>query len=402
MISVRWLAIAVFLFSSTLNYLDRQVLAATAPSLLAEFHLTKQDYGVLLQAFSIAYALSAPFAGLLIDRAGLNRGFVAAVGVWSLAGLATGWVNSFGALLAARSVLGAAEAAGVPGTGKANATYLEPQELAFGTAMSQIGLSLGGILAPLLAGFLGARYGWRSVFVLCGILGFVWIPIWLWTASRVPKRSQTGPAAKGRTSDLFTDRRFWALVAANMIYMTIYTLWTNWTTLYLVHARGLSEVEANRYFSWIPPVFATLGGFAGGSMAYRWIVGGVPVFRARMRVCWISSALVLATAAVPSMPTAFLAAAIISFSYFWITAMSTNVYVMPIDFFGAERAAFGVSALVFAYGLMQALVSPLIGRLVDHPQIGFSGVFLMAAPLPLVAALVLQLFCHDHPARHRS
>src|SRR6476659_3336381 len=126
----RWIAIAVFLFSSTLNYLDRQLLAAAAPILKGEFHLTDRDYGVLVFAFSIAYASAAPFAGLFIDRVGLNRGIGVAVGAWSLVGIATGFAGGFESLLLCRALLGVSEAAAIPGTGKANGTYLLSQELA--------------------------------------------------------------------------------------------------------------------------------------------------------------------------------------------------------------------------------------------------------------------------------
>ena len=74
--SLRWVAITVFVFSAVLNYLDRQVLATmvdiwrTRP----EFPFDYSDYGTLLSVFSIAYALSAPFMGLFIDKVGLNRG----------------------------------------------------------------------------------------------------------------------------------------------------------------------------------------------------------------------------------------------------------------------------------------------------------------------------------------
>jgi hypothetical protein len=111
------------------------------------------------------------------------------------------------------------------------------------------------------------------------------------------------------------------------------------------------------------------------------------VHAARMWVCGVSAVLLLATAAVPLMPTAGWAAAAISFSFFWVTAMSTNVYAMPIDFFGASRAAFGVSALTFAYGIMQAFVSPLIGELIE--RYGFGAVCGSFSVLPLAAVWVL-------------
>src|ERR1017187_8044722 len=312
-ISPRWIAILVFLFSSTLNYLDRQLLAAVAPTLKAEFHLTDRDYGVILFAFSIVYAAAAPFAGLLIDRIGLDRGMSISVAVWSLAGVATGLAGGFESLLWCRALLGISEAAAIPGFGKANATYLKPAELAMGTALGQLGLSIGGVAAPLLVGFLAVPFGWRSVFVLCGVLGFAWIPAWLYTSARTPRaRESTGTRVSG-TGEMLRDERFWGLVVANILYMTMYTLWTNWTTLYFVEARGLTQAQANREFAWIPPIFATAGALAGGAIAFRLIRSGMNVTAARMRVCALSATLLLATAAVPLMPTPGWAAAAISF-----------------------------------------------------------------------------------------
>jgi ACS family hexuronate transporter-like MFS transporter len=384
---LRWVAVLVFLFSSTLNYLNRQLLAAAAPSLKIEFHLTDRDYGFVLLAFSIVYAVAAPFAGLFIDRVGLNRGMTIAVGAWSLIGMATGLAGGFESLLLCRALLGVAEAAGIPGSGKATGTFLLPHEFALGGAVSQIGLSVGGVAAPLLVGYLAGPFGWRSVFAFCGALGFLWIPIWLYTARAVPKQREPGTARPVAIAQMLKDRRFWGLVIANILYMTMYTLWTNWTTLYFVEARGMTQAQANRQFAWIPPIFATAGGLAGGAMAFRLIRAGRSVTSARLLVCTLSALLLLATAAVPLMPGAGWAAAAISFSFFWVTAMSTNVYVMPIDFFGVARAAFGVSALTFAYGLMQAVVSPLIGELIH--RYGFGTVCVAFSVLPLASVAVL-------------
>src|SRR6202049_992498 len=132
---LRWLVLSVFVFSTALNYLDRLLLAALAPTLKSEFHLSNTQYGGVISVFSIVYALTAPVAGWFIDRVGLNAGITVSMAVWSLAGMATGWTRSFGGLLASRTVLGIGEAAGIPCAGKANGAYLQPRELAFGTAL---------------------------------------------------------------------------------------------------------------------------------------------------------------------------------------------------------------------------------------------------------------------------
>lgn len=385
---LRWLVLSVFVLSTALNYLDRLLLAALAPTLKREFHLSNTQYGGVISVFSIVYALTAPVAGWFIDRVGLNAGITVSMAVWSAAGMATGWTRSFGGLLASRTVLGIGEAAGIPCAGKANGEYLQPREFAFGTALNQVGITIGSIAAPLMVAAMAPVYGWRSVFVVCGTLGFVWIPVWWVTATRLPAKPAEAATTRGSVARILRDRRIWGLAAANALVMTLYTLWTNWTTLYFVEQHHLTETQANEHFAWIPPVFATLGGFAGGWMAYRAIRGGTDVVRARLRICWLAAGALLLTAAVPLMPTPALAAMLISFSFFWCLAISTNLYAMPIDFFGAGHAAFGVSILTASYGLMQTVLSPAIGAMVDH--FGFPMVCVVLSVMPLAGIGILR------------
>jgi ACS family hexuronate transporter-like MFS transporter len=386
---LRWLAIGVFVLSSTLNYLDRQLLSALAPTIMSEFHLSNLQYGEIFSVFSFVYALMAPLAGLFLDHAGLNLGMSLSVIAWSCASAATGLTHSFPALLGCRVGLGVAEAAGIPGTGKANGMYLESRELAFGTAINQIGISVGMFMAPLLVAALAPRYGWRFVFVACGAMGLLWVPLWWFTSRAIPARPAVVSKHTLTAGELLRDRRLWGLMFATVFLMALYTLWSNWTTVYFVHEWHLTQEEANRRFAWIPPIFATLGGFFGAILAFYWIRRGVPVLAARMRVFWITGVIVLATAAIPVMPSPALATAVISLSFFLCLSSSTNLYALPIDLFGPGRAAFGVSALTFAYGLMSALFSPAIGAIVDH--VGFPAVCITGAVLPLAGAWILRV-----------
>jgi len=385
---LRWIVLGVFVFSTALNYLDRLLVAALAPTLKSEFHLSNAQYGGIISVFSLVYAVTAPVAGWFIDRVGLNAGITVSMAVWSLAGIATGVTRSFAGLLASRTVLGIGEAAGIPCAGKANATYLQPRELAFGTALNQVGITIGSIAAPLMVASIAPIYGWRSVFIVCGALGFLWIPLWWATAKRIPVPSNEPATPASGIAKILRDRRIWGLAAANALVMTVYTLWTNWTTLYFVEQHHLSEVQANEQFAWVPPVFATLGGFAGGWLAFRSIRAPLEALRARLRICSTAAAILLLTAAVPLMPSPAPAAALISFSFFWCLAISTNIYAMPIDLFGARHAAFGVSILTSSYGLMQTLLSPLIGSMVDH--FGFPAVCVSLSAMPLAGIAVLR------------
>jgi MFS transporter, ACS family, aldohexuronate transporter len=384
---LRWAVTGVLVLSTALSFVDRQVLAALAPLLKDQFRLTNEGYGYIVSAFSLAYAICAPAAGLIIDRVGLNAGITVAIGLWSAAGLATGLSGGLGSLLACRAALGAAESGGIPATAKGFALYLEPRERAMGTALNQVGITLGMVAAPLLVGWLAASYGWRAAFVATGTAGFAWIPLWLLAAGRVPAPVRGADRMMATTPA--RDWRLWTLAAANILMMTVYSLWMNWTTVFLVSAHGLTLADANRRLAWVPPVFASLGGLFGGWMSMRWVNAGSGLYAARLKACAVGAVLLTSTAFVPLAPGAGLATALICLSFFMAVAMSANIYAMPLDLFGAGRAAFAVSVLTASYGLMQTVVSPLFGWLIDH--YGFGPVCALAGVLPLAALALLVL-----------
>ncbi len=388
----RWAVMGVFVLCSTINYLDRQTLATLAPLVRADFHLNNAQYGLILSVFSIAYAACAPFAGMLIDRIGLTRAASLAVGVWSCAGICTGFTHGLGGLLGCRGVLGMSEAAGIPGAGKAIHRYLRPAERALGNAWNQAGVSLGLILAPPVATWMAMRYGWRQAFVITGSLGLLWIPLWNLTARKARVLADAGGDSKAAAVDggigaLLGSRRMWALVAANALNMSVYSLWTNWTTLYLVEKHRLALAQAN-WYAVIPPAIATVGGFGGGWLSLRWMRGGRSAVDARTRVCLGGGVLALATALIPLMPTPGWTAAGISLSILAVSAISVNVYTIPLDTFGGARAGLAISLLVASYGAVQALISPAIGAVVDAH--GYGPVCVTAAVLPLAAYAVLR------------
>ena len=381
----RWLVLAVFVLSTTINMLDRPTLAALAPVIMNEFHLSNTQYGWITSAFNFPYALSAPFAGLLIDGLGLNRAVRLAVALWSCAGIATGFTRGLGSLIGCRAVLGVAEAAGIPAAGKAIHQYLQPEERALGNAVNQAGVSLGMILAPLLATWIAVRSEWRTAFIVTGALGLIWIPIWKW----VSRYGGSAPAPKhppAADTAMLRDSRLWAFVVANALSMMGYYLWFNWASKFLfdVHRLTLQQVAS---YAWIPPVFAAIGGFAGGWLSLRFVKRGMPAPAARFRVCLAASIVALATAAIPSATSPAWASAGISLSIFAVAAFSVNMYTLPLDTFGAAPAAFAVSILVASYGAVSAVIGPVVGSVIDH--YGYSPVVIAVSFTPLAASAVL-------------
>ena len=383
----RWIAVGIFVLSSSLNYLDRQLFSALAPVIRGEFAWSNEDYGRVVSYFSLVYAIAAPLMGLAIDRIGLNAGVSLAVGVWSLATVWTGWARDLTGLIASRFLLGAAQGGGVPAAGKAMSTYLEPRERALGQAMSQVGLSIGMIAAPLLAGFMEPRWGWRSAFLVGGALGLFWVPLWLFVARSAPRQILDPGRRKFAIGEMLRSRGYWGLIVATMLVMTVYSLWSNWTTIYLANAWGMEAAVVNRTLAWIPPLIGALGGIFGGVASMK-MAGNVADSRRRAALFGAVAA-AAATALVPFAGSPLLAALCIGISYSCTAMMSVNLYALPLDLFGVERAAFGAASLTGAYGLMQTAISPAIGFVVDRQ--GFAPVCLAVAMLPLLGVGLLYL-----------
>ena len=388
---LRWIAVTIFILSSVLNYLDRFILATMADiwRTRPEFPFSYADYGTTVSVFGLTYAIAAPFMGLLVDRIGLNKGISISVALWSLVSLAHGFVHDVQGLLICRGALGAVEASGISAAGKVGGMYLKPEERAVGAAMSQLGLSVGAGLAPAFTIYFAYQHDWRWAFYGAGILGLLWIPLWLATSKAIPPSAQ--PAEEQlKASGMLADPRFWAMMLANGLSMTFYSLWTNWAPIYLVKVFHLTPQNAAHY-SWAVPFCGYLGALLGGFLSWRFVSkGGRSPVEARKRVCGIAATILLFSAFIPLLPTPLLATVGMSLSYFWISAWSTNLYTLPVDVYGAQRAAFGVSGLVFAYGLMQAVVSRPLGRVIE--QYGFQPVLLTFALLPLTAFLILRTF----------
>ena len=186
-------------FATTINYLDRQVLSLTWKDFIGpEFGWTNTHYGLITMCFSGFYALSMLFAGRFVDRLDTKRGFLWAIGVWSvgaclhaLCGAATeGWVRSIdvGASIVtvsvimfvfARLVLAVGEAGNFPAAIKATAEYFPKKDRGFATSVFNAGAQIGALVAPLTIPFIAKAWGWEASFLIIGALGFVWMGFWV-------------------------------------------------------------------------------------------------------------------------------------------------------------------------------------------------------------------------------
>ena len=198
--------------ATTVNYLDRQVLSLTWKDFIApEFHWTDADYGIITGFFSIFYAVACLFAGKFVDWMGTKKGYLWAIGVWSLGAClhaGCGWATmhiegyesvaamkavaagsdaaliiasvSVWLFLSCRAILALGEAGNFPAAIKVTAEYFPKKDRALATSLFNAGASVGALVAPLSIPVLAQAWGWEAAFVIIGALGFVWMFFWLY------------------------------------------------------------------------------------------------------------------------------------------------------------------------------------------------------------------------------
>ena len=224
MSNYRWTICAMLFFATPVNYLDRQVLSLTWDEFIKpEFHWDESHYGTITAVFSFVYAACMLFAGRFVDWLGSKKGYLWAIGIWSLGacmhalcgiitehfvGLhsaaelmgATGDVVvtiatiSMYCFLGARCVLALGEAGNFPAAIKVTAEYFPKKDRAYATSIFNAGASIGALIAPLSIPLLAKAWGWEMAFIVIGGLGFIWMGFWVFMYTAPAKSKHVNKA----------------------------------------------------------------------------------------------------------------------------------------------------------------------------------------------------------------
>ncbi|WP_231491149.1 MFS transporter [Pedobacter sp. Leaf170] len=300
----RWTICALLFVATTINYLDRQVLSLTWKDyFVPEFHWTDSDYGTITALFSLFYAISMLIAGRFVDWMDTKKGFLWAIGIWSVgacihafcgiatSGLITGdWALSFSGakeslstvgntslilstslslFIFARFVLALGEAGNFPAAIKATAEYFPKKDRAFSTSIFNAGATVGALAAPVTIPYIAEAYGWEMSFLIIGALGFIWMFFWILlygkpeTHPRVSKEelayiqqdivvteqlSETVTAASPVKKLSFTDclkfKQTWAFAFGKFMTDGVWWFYLFWSPAYLKDIYKMNGTES--------------------------------------------------------------------------------------------------------------------------------------------------------------
>jgi MFS transporter, ACS family, hexuronate transporter len=332
---VRRLLVALIFCAAALNYVDRQVLALLKPILQGEFAWDNQDFAHLGSVFQLSAAIALPFVGWFVDRIGVRWGYLIAVGVWSLAGIAHAFATSMQQFVTARAVLAVAESVHTPAAVKSMATYLPIKERSLGIGLMNTAPNVGAILTPLLIPPIALAFGWKAAFIVTGALGFVWILFW-WPSVRnlEPVQQETVPAAAIRStvvwSQLFRDRRTWAFVGAKLLVDQVWWFILFWTPDFFHRVFGMGQAQLGWPIA-IIYTMAAIGALSSGMLFPRLLDKGYAVDRARKLPMLVYALLILPVPLAITVGSPWTAALIIGLALFAHQGFMTNLFGLAAD-----------------------------------------------------------------------
>jgi ACS family D-galactonate transporter-like MFS transporter len=266
------------------NYLDRTVLGIAAPALTKELAIDAAVMGVVFSAFSWSYAASQVPGGLFLDRFGTRLTYALSVGFWSLFTLLHALAGGLTSVLGLRLALGVSEAPCFPANSRVVATWFPQSERAFATGVYTVGEYIGlAFLSPLMFWLL-VHHGWRSLFIVCGLIGFVFVLVWIARYRDPPEHkgvnaaeleliaaggglvgseSKTARIDWSKAGRLLRFRQMWGICLGQFAGNSTLVFVLTWFPTYLATERHMAFLKIG-FYAVLPFIAASVGVLFGG------------------------------------------------------------------------------------------------------------------------------------------
>ncbi|GAA4330210.1 MFS transporter [Mucilaginibacter gynuensis] len=378
----RWTICALMFAATTINYMDRQVIALLKPYLTTDLHWDSGDYANIEIAFKITYAIGMIGAGRVIDKLGTKLGYGIFAGLWSLAAVLHAFVSSTLGFSFARAFLGITEAGNFPAAIKTTAEWFPKKERALATGIFNSGSNVGAIIAPLSVPFIAEKYSWQTAFLLTGAIGFVWLIFWfmIYQPPSQHKKLSAGEfdyihsdkdeaAESANDGPPFTWRQLlkykqtWAFVAGKFLTDPIWWFYLFWLPDFLNKQYGLTSVQVAFPIALVY-IMSSVGSVGGGWLPFYLIRKERSVFWARKTSMLIYALLVLPIVFAQYLGAInmWLAIITVGFAAAAHQAWSANIFTTVSDMFPKRAVATVTGIGGMAGGIGGILLSLLVQK----------------------------------------
>ena len=360
------------LFAATsINYMDRQVIAILKPTLEHNIGLSEINYGYIIDAFQIAYALGLLLAGRFIDKVGTRIGYMVIMALWSLSAMGHSLANSAIEFGFARFCLGIGESGNFPAAIKTVAEWFPQRERSLATGIFNSGANVGAILAPLIVPWVTLRFGWHAAFLTTGAFSALWI-LWWFRFYRKPTDHPTltenelrhiyqDAAADMRPAvpwgKLLVCRQTWAFSIAKFLTDPIWWFYLFWLPSYFSAKFNLNLAHLGLPLIIIYNVSA-IGSIGGGWLPSPFRRWGLSVNYARLAAMAVCAVMVVPVFTATRVQSEWVAIALISIAVGAHQGWSANLFTTSSDMFplravgtvvGIGGMAGSVGSAIFAF-----------------------------------------------------
>ena len=433
----RWVICTLLLFSTTINYMDRQVISYLkeffcTPTAQGGFGWSNTDYANVTSYFVLCYAVMTIFAGIIIDKIGTKLGLAFSLIAWSAFSILNAFVGRTALVhVFVRSLFGIGEAGNFPASIKTVAEWFPKRERALATGIFNSGSNLGAMVSALFVPWcmihFGDQEGWKMAYILTGTAGFLWLIFWFWLYASPSQHKRISKseydyihvdddatnhttAASGTTVSWFkllSYRQTWAFVFGKFMTDGVWWFYLFWLPDYLRKQFAMDKHQV------MLPTFivygvAIIGSIYGGSIPMTFIKKGMPVYKARMTAMLIIAIFpltVLSTQYFGNVErfgsmAAGLAVAAICIGCAAHQAWSANLFTTVSDMFPKKAVGSVTGIGAAAGGLGGYIVQKLAGGLTDAfaktPQTAYLLMFIICALSYMIAWGLMKAFVPQH------
>jgi ACS family hexuronate transporter-like MFS transporter len=401
---VRWTICAMLFVATSINYMDRQVIAILKPTLQHSIGLTEVNYGYIVDAFQIAYAFGLLAAGRLIDKLGTRIGYMLVMAVWSASAMGHALASTALEFGCARFFLGLGESGNFPAAIKTVAEWFPQNERSLATGIFNSGANVGAILAPLLVPWVTLRYGWHAAFLSTGVFSALWILWWLRNYRRPGEHptltsaelrhiyreaaAEMGPSVPWRR--LLSCRQTWGFSIAKFLTDPIW-----WFYLYWLPSYFSSRFSLNLSHLGLPLIIiynvSAVGSIGGGWLPAPFRRMGLSPVNARLAAMLFCACLVVPIFSASRLTSEWAAIAVLSVAAGAHQGWSANLFTTSSDMFPqrAVGAVVGIGGMAGSIG--GAIFAFFAGHVLELTH-SYAVLFGVASSAYLLALLVFYLF----------
>jgi len=408
---VRHIVLGLTVAAYMITYMDRVVISAAVPTIQKEFGFSLTTMSYIISSFRWGYALFQIPGGWFGDRIGPRRALTIIVTWWSVFTSATALAWSSFSMIVIRFLFGMGEAGAFPIATRSLSRWMLPAERGFAQGITHAGSRLGAAMTPSLVVLVIAGYGWRTAFVMFGMLGLAWSAVWFWYYRDTPaehpsvnkaelellSRSLGGarpPAAPSVPwKKILSSPTLWTLCLMYFCYSYCLAVYLDWFPTYLKNHRGFNLLQMG-FYATLPLLAGTAGDLLGGWISDVWAKRTGNLKMARRGVAlfgFLLAAGSILPATLTTSPTASVWYTCVAFFALEVTVGVS--WAIPLDI-GADYAG-SVSSVMNTCGNIGGALSPLILAYLVRSY-SWDMPFFFSAGFCLIAA---ALFCRIDATR---